>query len=268
MTAEPCIGCGFEINVVTGELEVKGARTHRQNLPAVPQQWPYDGTIDDEFPVADITNTNGLNCDQVTGDLFAFPNATARTVRGVSSLIGATGGLPTGFVFSWGIDTGSFPGPNPWNDSGAPFGLSTPVEILLSNPSSSRPMLVEYVIQLGPTQAVMDSGVTLKTSFVGNIWDDPAPYPGDGFLGFAVPFAGTNEVGNLLDDESNDGFNLRFVRPNGSGVTLSAYLAPDATTRFRVAWRGEMGAGSATARVGQAFLVGGGFNTFIIARTV
>ena len=263
MAAEPCIGCGFEINAVTGELEIKGARVVRQN-GVTPLEWPYDGTISDELPVADIALSSGLGCDQTTGDLFAYPNSTARAVRGESTLIGATGAG----VFSWGIGTGDFPGPNPWNDSGLHFGLSTFLEISVGNPSNARPMLVEYAIQLGPTTATMDSGVDLNTSFVGNMWDDPDPYPGDTALGFAVGLVGSNEVGNLLDSKTNDGFNLRFVRPTGPGATLSAYLAPGATTRFRVAWRGQMGAGSATARAGQAFEVGGGFNTFIIARSV
>jgi len=265
MAAAPCIGCGFEINPVTGELEVKGARVHRQNLPGTPMQWPYDGTIDTSFPVADITNTNGLNCDQVTGDLFAFPNSTGRTVRGESTLIGASS---FGNVFTWGIDTGSFPGPNPWNDSGSPFGLSTYVETILLNPSAARPMIVEYAIQVGPTEAFIDEDVSFNTSFVGNIWDDPDPYPGDTTFGFAVPGYGSNATGDPLDHMVTDGANIRFLREGGSGPVLSVYLPPGATTHFRVAWRGAMAVGSATARAGQSFSVGGGFNTLMIASHV
>jgi len=264
--ADPCIGCGFEIDAITGELGIKGARVVRQD-GVTPLEWPYDGSISDEFPAADITLTNGLGCDQATGDLFAFPNSTARAVRGVSTLIAATP-LPNA-VFSWGIGEADFPGPNPWNDSGSHFGLSTFLELALTNPSGARPMLAEYAIQLGPTTGIMDSGVGLNTSFVGNIWDDPNPYPGDAALGFNVGMAGTNDPSpGLLDNNGNDGFNLRFVRPTGPGAVLSTYLAPLATTRFRVAWRGQMTAGSATFRVGQSFAVAGGFNTFIIARSV
>ena len=264
--ADPCIGCGFEINAVTGELEIKGARIVRQD-GVTPLEWPYDGSISDEFPAADIALANGLGCDQATGDLFAFPNSTARAVRGSSTLIGAT--LIPGFVFSWGIGTGDFPGPNPWNDSGNGFALSTRLELALTNPSIARPMLVEYGIQLGPTNGIMDSGVALNTSFVGAIWDDPNPFPGESALGFAAGMIGTNDPApGLLDSNGNDGFNLRFIRPTGPGAVLSTYLAPLTTTRFRVAWRGVMAAGSATARAGQSFAVAGGFNTFIIARSV
>jgi len=263
MACQPCIGCGFELDD-DGLLQIKGSRVVRQD-GVTPLQWPYDGTISPEFPVADIALTNGLGCDQDSGDLFAFPNSTARAVRGESSLIGASGFG----VFYWSLDADDFPGANPWNDSGSHFGLSTYLEIALTNPSAARPMLVEYAIQLGPTEGVLDSGVVLNTSFVGNIWDDPSPYPGDAALGFAVGMSGTNPPSpGLLDDISNDGYNLRYVRPTGPGAVLSSYLAPSATTRFRVAWRGQMTVGSATTRDNQRFLVGGGFNTFIVGRTV
>lgn len=268
MPPQICVGCGFEVDAF-GVLQHKGARVVRQD-GVTPLEWPYDGTISPEFPVADIDLTNGLGCDQSTGDLFAFPNSSSRIVSATASLIGASGGAGSGFVFSWSLDKDDFPGPNPWNDGTCPvtsFALSADAEVSLSNPSLARPMLCVYSVDVGPQVALIDEGVSLNTGFVGNIWDDPFPYPGDIALGFTVPWLGDNPTADPLAHQQVGAQHIPFYRPSGGGV-LAAYLAPGATTNFRATMRGQMACGTATTRNGQVFVIGGGFNIRIIGVNV
>jgi len=265
--ANPCIGCGLELDG-SGNLVIAGIRETRPN-GITPQQWPYQPGPANPNPevypsTSAIETCNGLNCDTVTGEAFAWPNTSARVARGESSLIAAEGGPLSGFIFSWGLDTGSLPAV-PWTNDGVPRALSTELNVVLSNPSSCRPMYVEYRLSVGPRRAALDQGVSVATTFLGNVWDDPAPYPGDVPIGFPLGNIGFNGASPAsLTDISSDGSTVPLLRNTGPGVLLSTFLAPNATTNFRVKMMGTIAVGSATPRAGQRYFIGGGFNTYII----
>jgi len=251
----PCIGCGFELDEL-GNLQIKGARS---------REWSYNGSTD-EFPVKDIDVHNGLSCDPVTEDLWAYPNASARFATGTAPLIGATGGPLTGFIFTWSLDKDDFIGANPFNDGTCPetgFALSDDASIQLENPSGSRPMIVTYSIDWGPMASLLDEGVSFYTNFQARIWDAGDPVPGFVNYGFQVNFLGSNDTADPLDFMQIGQQHIPVYRPGGGGV-LANYLAPLGCTFFEARLRASMICNTATTRDGQQLTIGGGFNIRIM----
>lgn len=237
MAAEPCIGCGFEINPETGELELQGARS---------VEWPFS---------FDIEDCNGLRCDPVTGNVWAAPPRSL-VFTGDSTGVPLNFQQQFGFVYRWDVDTGSLAANplSPWNTPGAD--LTSVASVTLNNPNTCRDMVYWLVAGVGAITTILDSNVGV--SIAQSIQID-----GGGFfaLGFTNTFRGDNTVPLTVDQVANqnsilpsDPYLVPVTIPPGGSVTIDAKLSGSLT--------------SPTATVGQQIIIGAGITISIWGETI
>lgn len=236
--ADPCIGCGFEIDGVTGDLLLLGPRE---------EAWPYSG---------DISDCNGMACDPNTDEVWAPPEHDL-VVTGSS--VGAPVNFQAqfGFVYRWDIDTASLAAnpASPWNTPGAD--ITTTASITLTNPSGCRDMLYWVGVGVGAITTTLDSNVAV--SITAAIQVDGGGYAA---YGFTNTLRGDNTVPLTLDQIANQ----NSVLPSDPFLPTALSLPPGGSVDLDVKL---VGAGSNyTATVGQQVIIGAGITLHAWGQTL